>query len=666
MWWKGMGKKQHNVAVFLFFTLDVCIDLVYSGATYFDLMKSLFKNFGLVIITLFLIASLMSFGSFQTEKPEETSINSLVAQINEDSVQSIEIDGDLLLITLKDEQAPKQEVKKEFGQSFTELMDNLRVDPEKLATIDVKVKKESGAKMVLLALAPYLIPLLFIVGFIYFMSRQMQGVNNKAMGFGSSRARQAKSDDKNKKTFADVAGAQEAKEELEEVVDFLKHPKKFSDMGAKIPRGALLMGSPGTGKTLLAKAVAGEADVPFFHISGSEFVEMFVGVGASRVRDLFSKAKKTAPAIVFIDEIDAVGRKRGAGLGGSHDEREQTLNQILVEMDGFEPNSGVIVIAATNRPDVLDQALLRPGRFDRRIVISMPDMRDREAILKVHAKDKPLAKDVNLKTLAERTPGFSGADLENLLNEAAIFAVRKNSKEITEALVRESIDKVLLGPEKRSRVMSKKDKEMTAYHEAGHAIVGHFLEHCDPVRKVSIIGRGMAGGYTLSMPESDKHYQRISQFKDDMAMMMGGFVAEKMIYGDDQLTTGPSSDLKKATQLAKKMVMQYGMSDALGPRVYGENEEMIFLAQEIHDKKNYSEKTAEVIDEEINRLLDSAKRRAQEMLTSKRDVMDRLVRVLLEKETVEQEQFVEIMDGKHDVKQADASGEASGHRQEGV
>ena len=328
-------------------------------------------------------------------------------------------------------------------------------------------------------------------------------------------------------------------------------------MGAKIPRGVLLMGAPGTGKTLLAKAVAGEAEVPFFHISGSEFVEMFVGVGASRVRDLFSKAKKAAPAIVFIDEIDAVGRKRGAGLGGSHDEREQTLNQILVEMDGFDPNVGIIVIAATNRPDVLDKALLRPGRFDRRVVIALPDIKEREEILAVHVRNKPLAKEVSVKSLAERTPGFSGADLENLLNEAAILAVRKKSKTITEKMVRESIDKVLLGPEKKSRIMTEEDKEMTAYHEAGHAIVGHFLEHCDPVRKVSIIGRGMAGGYTLSMPEKDKHYRRLVEFKDDMAMMMGGYVAEEMQYGRDKLTTGPSSDLKKATQLAKKMVMQY-------------------------------------------------------------------------------------------------------------
>ena len=403
------------------------------------------------------------------------------------------------------------------------------------------------------------------------------------------------------------------------------------------------MGAPGTGKTLLAKAVAGEANVPFHHISGSEFVEMFVGVGASRVRDLFAKAKKNSPSIIFIDEIDAVGRKRGAGLGGSHDEREQTLNQILVEMDGFEPNSGVIVVAATNRPDVLDSALLRPGRFDRRVVIDKPHIKDREEILKVHANNKPLAKDVDLRRLAERTPGFTGADLENLLNEAAILAVRESKKEVTQEHVLESIEKVLLGPQKKSRIMTDKEREMTAYHEAGHAVVAHFLENCDPVRKVSIIGRGMAGGYTLSMPEKDATYKTIAQFKDDLAMALGGYVAETTVYGEDHLTTGPSNDLKQATNSAKSMVLRYGMSKKLGPRMYGENDELIFLAQEIHEKKNYSEKTAELIDEEINSLLETAKQRAKEVFDTNRTKVDELVKVLLEKETVEQDEFKKIM-----------------------
>ena len=616
-------------------------------------MKKLLQSYGLIIVALILIA--LTFNSFndKKEKPEDVGLNTLVRYVQEEKVEKVSIEHDTLLITVKDtdqidenERGKELKVKKEAGQSFTELMENLGVEPAKIYAIDVKVKEDPTWKTVLINIAPFLFPFLIIGIFLYFMTRQVQGANSKAMGFGSSSAKQAKTDEKSKKKFQDVAGAYEAKEELEEVVDFLKHPQKFADMGAKIPRGVLLMGAPGTGKTLLAKAVAGEAEVPFFHISGSEFVEMFVGVGASRVRDLFSKAKKAAPAIVFIDEIDAVGRKRGAGLGGSHDEREQTLNQILVEMDGFDPNVGIIVIAATNRPDVLDKALLRPGRFDRRVVIALPDIKEREEILAVHVRNKPLAKEVSVKSLAERTPGFSGADLENLLNEAAILAVRKKSKTITEKMVRESIDKVLLGPEKKSRIMTEEDKEMTAYHEAGHAIVGHFLEHCDPVRKVSIIGRGMAGGYTLSMPEKDKHYRRLVEFKDDMAMMMGGYVAEEMQYGRDKLTTGPSSDLKKATQLAKKMVMQYGMSEELGPRVYGDNEELIFLAQEIHDKKNYSEKTAEIIDKEINELLKHAKKEAERILTKHKAETDRLVEKLLEVETVEQEEFNAIMEGK--------------------
>lgn len=608
-------------------------------------MKDLFKKFGIIIISLLLVGGLFGFGEFATEKPEEVGVNKLIQEINEDKVKTVEVKGDTLLVTLHDEEAKKQEVKKEFGLSFSELAKNYDVPAEKLQAVEVLVKKETGAAFWLAAFAPYLIPILLLVGIIYFMSRQVQGVNNRAMGFGQSKAKEAKADDKDKKTFKDVAGSKEAKEELSEIVEFLKHPKKFSDMGAKIPKGVLLMGSPGTGKTLLAKAVAGEAGVPFFHISGSEFVEMFVGVGASRVRDLFTKAKKAAPAIVFIDEIDAVGRKRGAGLGGSHDEREQTLNQILVEMDGFEPNSGVIILGATNRPDVLDQALLRPGRFDRRVVIDMPDIDAREEILNVHAQDKPFTKEVKMREIAERTPGFAGADLANVLNESAILAVRKDKKEIDGKLVLESIEKVMLGPEKRSRVMSEKDKEMTAYHEAGHAVVGHFLKHCDPVRKVSIIGRGMAGGYTLSVPEKDMPYRTLAKFKDDMAMMLGGYVIEKKQYGDDHLTTGPSSDLKKATETATKMVMRFAMSDKLGPRLYGENEEMIFLAQEIHNKKNYSEKTAELIDAEINRFLEEAKQTAERVINEHMDELEALVKVLLEKETVERDEFVKVMGG---------------------
>lgn len=606
-------------------------------------MKNLFKNFILVFLVLLIVAALLSTANFGSKSPENVSIGRLVEEVGKENVKDVIIQGDRLTVTLKDEQATKIEVRKEPGQSFSELMADYGVEPQKLQQINPEVKDESGWRFWVGVIAPWILPILLFVGLIYFFTRQVQGANSKAMGFGQSQARQAKPDDKNKKTLKDVAGAKEAKNEVEEIVDFLRDPKKFTDMGAKIPKGLLLMGSPGTGKTLLAKAIAGEAGVPFFHISGSEFVEMFVGVGASRVRDLFNKAKKAAPAILFIDEIDAVGRKRGAGLGGSHDEREQTLNQILVEMDGFDPNLGVIVIAATNRPDVLDPALLRPGRFDRRVVIDLPDIEDREQILKIHASNKPLTKDVSLRKIAERTPGFSGADLANLLNEAAILAVRTNKKEITETEILQSIEKVMLGPEKRGRVISDTDKKMTAYHEAGHAVVGHFLPNCDSIRKVSIIGRGMAGGYTLSMPEKDLSYKTLAKFNDELAMALGGYVTEKMVYGDDHLSTGPSSDLKKASQLARSMVMKYGMSEKLGPRQFGENEELIFLAQEIHDRKNYSEKKAELIDSEIDRILSEALTVADHIIAKHRVQMDNLVKVLLEKETVEEDIFKQIM-----------------------
>ena len=609
-------------------------------------VMQLIKNFGIIILILFSLAAIAGFSQFSQETQDEISVSKLVQEIKSSQVDKIEISGNTLTVVLKDENAKEQTLKKEYSESLSEMVTNYGVSAEELQEIDISVKKESGFAFWFSQLAPYLFPLLLIGGLLFFMSRQVQGANNKAMGFGKSTGKESKLEGKDKVLFKDVAGATEAKEELIEVVDFLKHPKKFSDMGAKIPKGVLLMGSPGTGKTLLAKAVAGEADVPFFHISGSEFVEMFVGVGASRVRDLFNKAKKASPSIIFIDEIDAVGRKRGAGLGGSHDEREQTLNQILVEMDGFEPNMGVIVIAATNRPDVLDKALLRPGRFDRRVVIDKPDIKARESILKVHAKNKPLAKDIKLRKLAERTPGFSGADLANLLNEAAIFAVREGKKEITQYHILESIEKVLIGPQKRSRVMSEKDKKMTAYHEAGHAVVAYFSKECDPVRKVSIIGRGMAGGYTLSMPNEDTHYRTLAKFKDEIAMTFGGYVAEQTMYGDDQLSTGPSSDIKQATNMATAMVMQYGMSEKLPPRMFGDNGSTIFLAQEIHDKKNYSEATSQLIDQEIARILEEGKAQAQELFNKHKNEVDNLVEALMKKETVEQEEFNAIMEGK--------------------
>lgn len=608
-------------------------------------MRDFIKNFVIIFGGLLLIAGAVSLITSwrSTQKPQVIGIGAMVEQINAGKIQKVTVQGDLITLDLKDATARPEVVKKEYDESFGDIIKNYGVTDAARASLQVEVKDESSWKFWAANLIPGLIPVIAIVIFIYLMSRSAQGVNNRAMGFGQSNPRQVNPESKDKKTFADVAGAKEAKEELVEIVDFLKNPKRFADMGAKIPKGVLLTGLPGTGKTLLAKAVAGEADVPFFHMSGSEFVEMFVGVGASRVRDLFAKAKKAAPAIVFVDEIDAVGRRRGAGLGGGHDEREQTLNQILVEMDGFEPNSGVIVMAATNRADVLDPALLRPGRFDRRVTIDMPDINDREEVLKVHAKGKPVAQGVSLRKVAERTPGFSGADLANLLNEAAILSVRKNLKEITEAEILPSIEKVLLGPERKSRVISEHDKKVTAYHEAGHAIVGHLLEHSDPVRKVSIISRGSAGGYTLKMPNEDKHYITLAQFRDDLAMAMGGYVAEKMIFGDGMLSTGPSSDLANATKIARNMVMHYGMSKKLGARTFGQREEMIFLGREIHEERDYSDKTAELIDQEIRDLISEAEDRARQVLTDNKVKMEKMVAVLMEKETLEEAEIKSIL-----------------------
>jgi cell division protease FtsH len=607
-------------------------------------MKDFFKNFLLILAALLLVAGGLSLIKWNgSQKPQTVGINQLAEEINAGQVKKVVVQGDTLHIEMKDAKVPPQVAKKETTESFGDIIKNYGVTDDARKALAVEIKDESSWKFWLANLILPALPVLALLGFLYFMTRGMQGMNNKAMGFGQSNPRQVKPDDKDKKTFKDVAGAKEAKEELVEIVDFLKDPKKFADMGAKIPKGVLLTGTPGTGKTLLAKAVAGEADVPFFHMSGSEFVEMFVGVGASRVRDLFAKAKKAAPAIVFIDEIDAVGRRRGAGLGGGHDEREQTLNQILVEMDGFEPNLGVIVMAATNRSDVLDPALLRPGRFDRRVTIDLPDIRDREEILTIHAQGKPLAPEVSLRKIAERTPGFSGADLANLLNEAAILTVRKNLKVISEAEILPSIEKVLLGPERKSRVISDHDKKVTAYHESGHAIVGYVLPNCDPVRKVSIISRGSAGGYTLKMPVEDKHYHTLAQFRDDLAMSLGGYVVEKMVFGDDNVSTGPSSDLRNATKIARAMVTQYGMSAKLGPRTFGESEGMVFLGGESHGERDYSDTTAELIDAEVRSLVSEAETRAREIMTNHRDTMEKMVGVLMVKETIEQDEIRAIM-----------------------
>jgi cell division protease FtsH len=500
----------------------------------------------------------------------------------------------------------------------------------------------SAAGGILTLLITALLPVLLIGGFIFFMMRQAQGTNNQAMSFGKSRARMFLGN-KTVVTFNDVAGVDEAKQELTEVVEFLKYPEKFNSLGARIPRGVLLVGPPGTGKTLLARAVAGEAGVPFFSISGSEFVEMFVGVGASRVRDLFEQAKRNSPCIVFVDEIDAVGRQRGAGLGGSHDEREQTLNQILVEMDGFDTNTNVIVVAATNRPDVLDPALLRPGRFDRQVVLDRPDIKGRKEILSVHIKGKPLDKTVDIEALARRSPGFSGADLANLVNEAAILAARRNKKSIGADEFNEAIDRVIAGPERRSRIISEEEKVIIAYHEGGHAVVQRVLPKNDPVTKVTIVSRGMALGYTMSLPAEDRYLHSKTEFEDKIAGMLGGNVAETIVFGDT--TTGSSNDLEKATNLARAMVTQYGMSEKLGPLTFGKKEEMIFLGREISEQRNYSDEVAAKIDAEVREIIDRAFGRAKEALTSHRDVLDRLAALLVEKETIEHEEFESLFDG---------------------
>ena len=500
----------------------------------------------------------------------------------------------------------------------------------------------SAAGGILTLLITALLPVLLIGGFIFFMMRQAQGTNNQAMSFGKSRARMFLGN-KTVVTFNDVAGVDEAKQELTEVVEFLKYPEKFNSLGARIPRGVLLVGPPGTGKTLLARAVAGEAGVPFFSISGSEFVEMFVGVGASRVRDLFEQAKRNSPCIVFVDEIDAVGRQRGAGLGGSHDEREQTLNQILVEMDGFDTNTNVIVVAATNRPDVLDPALLRPGRFDRQVVLDRPDIKGRKEILSVHIKGKPLDKTVDIEALARRSPGFSGADLANLVNEAAILAARRNKKSIGADEFNEAIDRVIAGPERRSRIISEEEKVIIAYHEGGHAVVQRVLPKNDPVTKVTIVSRGMALGYTMSLPAEDRYLHSKTEFEDKIAGMLGGNVAETIVFGDT--TTGSSNDLEKATNLARAMVTQYGMSEKLGPLTFGKKEEMIFLGREISEQRNYSDEVAAKIDAEVREIIDRAFGRAKEALTTHREVLDRLAALLVEKETIEHDEFEALFEG---------------------
>ena len=613
----------------------------FSGMTLYQQMKDMIKNFFVFFLVFMMIASFFSlYGSEESKESEnKISIRTMISQIEDEQIESIGIKEDKLEIILKGGET--EIVKTQPGEKFSELMYNFGVDSKKLSKINVEVKDKEGWELVASALAPFIFPILLIALFIFMMARGVQGVNSKAMGFGQVEPKQFARDGKDKITFKDVAGVKEAKEELTEIVEFLKKPEKFTNLGAKIPKGVLLLGGPGTGKTLLARAVAGEADVAFFHISGSEFVEMFVGVGASRVRSLFKTAKKHTPCIIFIDEIDAVGRKRGSGMGGSHDEREQTLNQILVEMDGFDPRINIIVIAATNRPDVLDKALLRPGRFDRQVILDNPDIEAREAILKIHAKKKPLGKGVSLRRIAERTPGFSGADLANLINEAAIITARRDKKIISQDEFFEAIEKVLLGPERKSRVLNKKEKEITAYHEAGHAIVGHFCKHVDPVQKISIISRGQAGGYTLKMPTEDKHMHTKTEFIEEIAMLLGGFLTEKEFFGE--VTTGATSDLRRATGLARKLITDYGMSDTLGSRTFGEKEEMMFLGQGAHEQRNYSEKVAEQIDAEILTFINQATDIAKKIITEEKEKLKVVVEELMKKETLEKEEFESIV-----------------------
>ena len=604
-------------------------------------MNKYFRNVSFYLLIIIIAISIIDYYSSKTTNKQEIIYTQFLRQVDEQKVEKVTIVENTIRGKLKD------------GTEFTTVTPD---DPTLINTLrakNIEIKAEQPPQPPWwTTIFSSILPMLLLIGVWFFIMQQTQGGGNRVMSFGKSRAK-LHGDEKIKVTFKDVAGADEAKQELEEVVEFLKHPKKFNDLGARIPKGVLLFGPPGTGKTLLARAVAGEAGVPFFSISGSDFVEMFVGVGASRVRDLFEQAKKNAPCIVFIDEIDAVGRQRGAGLGGGHDEREQTLNQLLVEMDGFGVNEGIIIIAATNRPDILDPALLRPGRFDRQIVVDRPDVRGREEILKVHVKGKPLAKEVDLDVLARRTPGFTGADLSNLVNEAALLAARRNKKRVEMGEMEEAVERVVAGPERKSRVISDKEKRLTAYHEAGHALVGMLLDHTDPVHKVSIIPRGRAGGYTLMLPKEDRYYATRSELLAQLKVFLGGRVAEAVVL--NEISTGAQNDIERATELVRKMICEYGMSETMGPIAFGKKQEQVFLGRDISRDRNYSEEVAHSIDKEVRKMVEEAYNGVESILRENIEQLHVIAAALIEKETLEAEELLRLVQMEDTAVPAEAS-----------
>lgn len=598
------------------------------------MLNRVFKNFSIYLLIILIVVAIMRYAATEPTNVKPLTYDKFIDALEQGRVKSVTIQTDRLTNIINGKYTDNTKFS-----LYGPVQDEQLI--QKLLEKDVEYEQKPAPEQAWwITIASSVLPVLLLVGIMFFFMQQTQGGGNRVMSFGKSRAR-LHTDERRRVTFADVAGADEAKEELQEVVEFLKHPKKFNELGAKIPKGVLLFGPPGTGKTLLARAVAGEAGVPFFSISGSDFVEMFVGVGASRVRDLFEQAKKNSPCIVFIDEIDAVGRQRGAGLGGGHDEREQTLNQLLVEMDGFAPNESIIIIAATNRPDILDPALLRPGRFDRQVTVDRPDVVGRREILKVHVKGKPLAPEIDLDVLARRTPGFTGADLANLVNEAALLAARFNKKQISMNELEDAIERVIAGPEKKSKVISEDEKKLVSYHEAGHAVVGYLLPHTDPVHKVSIIPRGRAGGYTLLLPKEDRYYATKSQLLDQVTMLLGGRVAEALVL--KEISTGAQNDLERATGLVRKMITEYGMSDELGPLTFGHRSDQVFLGRDISRDRNYSEDVAKAIDREVRNMIEQSYNKAKTILEQNRAKLNLIAEVLMDKETLEANEFEELM-----------------------